>query len=232
MFIDFFQLYKPPYQKKRVGKDNDGGYIICDIPNIQYDMLLSAGICDDISFEEHFLDIYPGVPCLAFDGTISQFPKTQKPIQYIPKNIGLNSSSTETTLLEYILHGHTIFLKMDIEGAEVPWFASLPDDALDRFAQITMEWHNPFYLLIEQYAFSRLQHTHILVHFHGNNCRDFETIEGVRVPYTFECTYIHKKYYTGEMIVNSECIPTSLDMPCDPLKPDLVIDYPPFVRKT
>jgi hypothetical protein len=231
MFTEFFRVYKPPYSKKRVGKDNDGGYIICDIPNIQYDLLLSAGICNDISFEEQFLDLYPNVPCFAFDGTITTFPSTTKPISFIPKNIGPQTTLSETSLLEYISHGQTIFLKMDIEGAEVPWITSLPEEAIDRFAQISMEWHNPFYLPIEQYAFARLQKTHVLVHFHGNNCREFENVEGVKIPYTFECTYIHKKYYTGPILYNQECIPTSLDMPCDSTKPDLVIDYPPFVNK-
>jgi hypothetical protein len=43
-------VYTSPYNKIRLGKDNDGGYIICDIPNVNYDISLSGGIDKDISF--------------------------------------------------------------------------------------------------------------------------------------------------------------------------------------
>jgi hypothetical protein len=230
MFIDFFRVYKSHHTKIRVGKENDGGYIICDIPNIKYEMLLSAGICDDISFEEAFLEKYPNTSCFAFDGTVESFPPTTKSIFFLKKNISSESNEHETNLIEYCNYANTIFLKMDIEGAEVKWIHSLPEDILNKFAQITMEWHNPFYLPMEQEAFVKLLKTHVLVHFHGNNCRGFETVDGVQVPYTFECTYIHKKYYEGPIELNQECIPTSLDMPNDKSKPDLFIDYDPFVH--
>ena len=45
-----------PNKKERLGKDYDGGYVICDIPDISYNLLLSCGISDDISFEEQFCD--------------------------------------------------------------------------------------------------------------------------------------------------------------------------------
>lgn len=48
-----------PYRKYRMGKDFDGGYIVCHIPNIEYGCLISGGICDDISFEEDFCSKFP-----------------------------------------------------------------------------------------------------------------------------------------------------------------------------
>jgi hypothetical protein len=41
-------VYKSPYEKKRIGRANDGGYVICDIPNIEYSILLAGGIESDI----------------------------------------------------------------------------------------------------------------------------------------------------------------------------------------
>ena len=53
MSLDFLEVYSSyPYNKTRIGKDNDGGYIICD--DLSYDLLLSCGIEKDISFEEKF----------------------------------------------------------------------------------------------------------------------------------------------------------------------------------
>ena len=62
--------YMAPNKKQRLGKDYDGGYVICDIPNVSYNLLLSCGIGDDISFEEHFCDRFKSCPCYAYDGTI------------------------------------------------------------------------------------------------------------------------------------------------------------------
>jgi hypothetical protein len=62
-------VYKSPFKKLRIGKENDGGYIICDIPDIHYDIILSGGIGDDITFEEELCSIYPNIHCDCYDGT-------------------------------------------------------------------------------------------------------------------------------------------------------------------
>ena len=48
-------VYKSPFPKVRLGKDYDGGYIIVEIPDVKYSILLAGGISYDISFEEDFL---------------------------------------------------------------------------------------------------------------------------------------------------------------------------------
>jgi hypothetical protein len=50
-------VYKSPFPKIRLGKDNDGGYIIADVPNAHYTTLLAGGIQGDISYEESFYHI-------------------------------------------------------------------------------------------------------------------------------------------------------------------------------
>ena len=66
-------VYQCPYPKLRIGKNNDGGYIIVNIPDIKYDIIISGGISDDITFETDFVNKY-GVECVAFDGTIQRLP--------------------------------------------------------------------------------------------------------------------------------------------------------------
>ena len=51
-------VYQSPYSKIRLGKDYDGGYIIADIPDIKYQLILAGGINNDISFEQDFLKKY------------------------------------------------------------------------------------------------------------------------------------------------------------------------------
>jgi hypothetical protein len=70
---DCLRIYHPPYDKKRLGKNNDGGYIICDIGD-KYDVFISGGIANDISFELDLLQLYPHLVCHAYDGSIQQLP--------------------------------------------------------------------------------------------------------------------------------------------------------------
>jgi hypothetical protein len=37
-------VFKSPFEKKRLGKDYDGGYIIAELPNVNYTTLLAGGI--------------------------------------------------------------------------------------------------------------------------------------------------------------------------------------------
>ena len=35
------------------------------MPGLVYKLCLAGGVCDDISFEEHFCEMYPGIVCYA-----------------------------------------------------------------------------------------------------------------------------------------------------------------------
>ena len=95
-------VYKSPFNKLRIGKDNDGGYIIVDIPNVRYDLFLSGGIDNDISFEEDFIDKYNNVISVAFDGSIEQLPKKNDRLNFWKIFIGGNNNSHYTNLHDFI----------------------------------------------------------------------------------------------------------------------------------
>src|SRR5208337_5263645 len=54
----------------RLGRDNDGGYLIDFANLIETELILAFGIYDDWSFEEEFRS-FRNVPVLAFDHSIS-----------------------------------------------------------------------------------------------------------------------------------------------------------------
>jgi hypothetical protein len=221
-------VYQSPYTKLRLGKDYDGGYIIADIPDINYDILLAGGILDDMSFEEDFVKKYD-VDCIAFDGTIQRCPKENPKIQFVKKNIGSTNTDRATNLHDLINANMNLFIKMDIEGGEIPWMQSLSDDQLEKFNQIVMEFHKPFSQK-EIEVFDKLNKHHFLIHFHGNNCCGIRDHQGVQIPNVFECTYLHKKFFKDPPQLNTDPIPGPLDMKNTP-KPEISIDYPPFVCK-
>lgn len=218
-------VYTSPFRKIRLGKDYDGGYIIADIP-LPY-TLLSGGIDNDISFEEDFMRKY-ACKCFAFDGTIDALPK-ESDVIFTKKNIGYSNTDVLTNLHDLIDANENIFIKMDIEGGEIPWVKSLREDQINKFEQIVMEFHNPF-SHEEIDVFAKIKKFHHLIHFHGNNCCGVRTHQGVVIPNIFECTFLHKKYFPNVIRLNQEAIPSKLDMK-NTSNDEIYINYPPFVHK-
>jgi len=218
-------VYKSPYPKKRYGQLYDGGYVVCEIPNIKYDLFLSAGIGDDYTFESAFLDAHPGLHCYAFDTTDCKVNHPR--CTFIRKRVATRNLSDETNFHEYIADHERIFLKIDIEGSEYPLFQSLTTSHMEKFAQIVVEFHMPF-LPKQAEVLKNISKTHYIVHFHPNNCCGTQNIDGFDIPNLFECTYIHKRYVDTPQF-NSEQIPSPIDMPNLPRKPDIVLTKPPFV---
>ena len=220
-------VYQCPYPKSRLGKDNDGGYIIAELPGVKYGLILAGGISRDISFEEDFVKKYD-VKCFAFDGTISKLPKENNKIEFIKKNIGRDNTEHVTNLHDLINANENIFVKMDIEGGEIPWIKSLSDNQMNKFDQIEMEFHRPFSNK-EIDVFDKINKNHILVHFHGNNCCGIKNHNNVDIPNIFECTYLHKKFFVGPPQLNTDPIPSNLDMK-NTSKQEIFINHPPFVH--
>jgi hypothetical protein len=220
-------VYTSPFPKIRLGKEFDGGYILADIPNISYSILLAGGILDDISFEENFVDKY-NLKCMAYDGTISELPTPHKRIEFVKKNIGSTNSDTITNLHDIINLNTNIFVKMDIEGGEIPWIKSLNDEQMNKFEQIVMEFHEPF-SNAEVDVFDKLNKSHVLIHFHGNNCCGVRFHNGVIIPNVFECTYLHKKYFQSLPELNRDVIPGILDMKNVKSHEEIYINHQPFV---
>jgi hypothetical protein len=165
MSLESLTIYQCLFPKKRIGKPNDGGYVIVDLPSItmqsansstssgvpvierHYDGFISGGISNDISFEDALLDYYPDLgACLAFDGTVNSIPRARNAgkIQFIKKNLGAINSSEITNLEEYIRPLDNIFLKIDIEGHEYALFKSIVENGLmSKIRQIVLEIHTP-----------------------------------------------------------------------------------------
>jgi len=230
-------VYKSPFPKIRIGREYDGGYIIVDVPNKKYNILLAGGISDDISFEGDFINKHENnIKCYAFDGEITQLPKENSKIEFINKNIGSENNDKTTNIHDIIDTNENIFVKMDIEGGEIPWIKSLSDEQLNKFEQIVMEFHEPF-SDNEIPVFDKINKNHVLVHFHGNNGgavgnnnSGFINHKGINIPIVFECTYLHKKYFTSLPELNTDPIPGNLDMNNCYGYPDLYINYSPFVN--
>ena len=235
-------LYSCPFSKKRIGKPNDGGYVIANLPDV-YDLFLSGGIANDNTFETDFLFEYPNIPCYAFDGTIPQLPQSNDKIVFIKKNLGNINNNEITNLHEYMENNHNIFMKIDIEGHE---FRLLPtffgNEYIQKIKQLVVEIHSPADIqLYPDYftglnditnskmfeLFYNMNKTHTLVHFHANNGCKMAQIDGINIPHVFELTYIRNDFIS-EKKRNTEKLPTILDMKNIEDKPDYELSGFPY----
>ena len=225
-----YTVYKSPFEKIRIGSINDGGYLIFNIPNINYDLLLGCGVEKNLDFENEFLSKYSSVnECFVFDGTINEIPKHNDKIKWIKKNISSKNYENTTNLHDYINKYNNIFLKMDIEGYEFEWIETLNTKQLNNISQIVIEFHYPFSPK-ESSAFTKLNKTHVLLHLHANNYAGVRLYNNIILPEVFECTYVNKKYINNNLELNNSQLPCSLDMQNNKDCKDIDLNYPPFVN--
>lgn len=227
--MESLQIYKSPYEKKRIGRNRDGGYVIAWNENLKYDLFLSAGISNDISFEEDFINRY-GKECIffAYDGSINKLPKQNSNIQFFKKMINPFSDDKNTDLKDVIQNSKNIFLKMDIEGAEINWLNTLSNEEMNKFRQITIEFHwNVDFKVLE-----KINQTHSLIHLHGNNNSGIKMIQyqgyDQKYPQVFECTYLRKdEFQIFER--SNDPIPNPLfDFPNNLKRPDIILCQEPY----
>ena len=247
-------LYQSPFPKKRIGRNHDGGYVTSVLPG-DYDLFISGGISNDISFEIHLLSLYKELQCYAFDGTINTLPiqglNLQNPeigniinrIHFVKKNLGNTNTPTLTNLHEYVGNYQNIFMKMDIEGHE---FRVMPPfieyNLMSKIKQLVVEIHSPGDIQLypdyfnglsdikNEHMFAllnQINNTHTLIHFHANNGCKIQKIDGIDLPHVFELTYIRNDF-VDEKIKNTETLPTSLDMKNIVNNPDYILKGFPY----
>lgn len=229
---ELLKVYKSNKNTKiRVGKDYDGGYVIYD--NIPTGILLSCGISNDDSFEHAFTEKY-NCKCIAFDGSIKKLPHPSPNIEFIKKFVGSKNNRNYTNLHDLISKHRNIILKMDIEGSEYEFIRSLSRKQLNKINMIMIEFHSSRgqWGLFNDYkigCFDKLNKTHVLCHIHANNSIKYKEYNGIKVPQVFECLYVKKKFVKDAKL-NDERLPSKLDMRNVKSKPEISMNYPPFVN--
>jgi len=233
MVPELLEVYN--FDKKiRLGVNTDGGYVIGDLDEPNYDCYISAGIGNEDSFSVDFIEKYNmnEYNSFAFDGTQENYPYqyTHK-IHFIKKNIN-NYNDNFNTNLDYLINKYdNIFLKMDIEGWEYRWLLSLDGNKLSKFKQIVIEFHG---ITDDGWGWSnnhkktclaKLAYTHYIIHAHGNNNKF--VLNGI--PDVLELTFINKKYFKSIPELNKQNLPIeNLDFKNCIHNDEIILNHYPF----
>jgi len=229
--MQHLKTYQPIQPKLRLGRNEDGGYVICD--GLAYGALISCGICDEVSFEVGFLARHPGIPAFGFDGTVAKPSSFPDGIEFNNVNIA-PYCGPGTTDLKYLLERYNdVFMKMDIEGHEWRWLLCLEKKHMLAMKQVVLEvhglWDDGWHATVgeKEAALEKLADTHWLVHVHANNNGRM----GSRgCPYVLELTYVRKD--VGMAGPNRTPFPIpGLDYVNNKDLPDIAIGSWPFVTQ-
>ncbi|PHX89638.1 MAG: hypothetical protein CK535_01035 [Pelagibacteraceae bacterium] len=222
----------------RIGKQNDGGYLVSISDIEKSNILISFGIADDWSFESDFAK-YNDIEVVAYDASLNfrsllkrmiietiknplNFYGIKKLFSYkkffkgkrkhIKKFLGLNTSNEMyCTLLEALNEGNNKknFLKIDIEGSEYRFLDDIVANE-EKITGIVIELHDCDIHLsqIERFVKNLNKRGLYLVHIHANNYAPIRLDDGL--PLVLELTFSRHAKFS-----NSFKLPHKLDMPND-----------------
>lgn len=218
-------------EKIRVGAPYDGGYVLPKQALEESDCLFSYGINDDITFDEHYIQL-TNKKVYAYDHTIEEIT-TQYPELFTWYKKGLSGTAQEETdnfLNHYKELGISgrVLLKVDVEVCEYEW---LEHTDIQELANITtciiLEVHwihdesvrEKFISCIEA-----LNKYFYLCHIHGNNYVSTFNYEDNDIPMVLELTFVPKSL-VPEAIITTETFPTDLDSPNNSNTPDIILNF-------
>ena len=209
---------------KRFGSLGDGGYIMLDDLS-DSDFLISAGIGDNISFENALSKYVSGG--VAVDHTVPGFQSPTANFRIVLKKLTAVPEDNSVTLRQLIQDSpsYDYILKLDIEGDEWVVLDTLLSADLKKFRQIIIEFHwlhsisdfAQFQLIYS--VLRRLNLSHAIISASANNWGACGIVGGYELPDVIEVTYARRSSYSFEttQMVNFE----ALQFKNNPNGPDL-----------
>jgi hypothetical protein len=219
----------------RLGRPNDGGYVVTKKNLTKYKYLLSFGISNDVSFEKDFNTNNPNCKIFCFDPTVESLPEKVSNAKFF--KLGIDSISNENyKTLPDILKMLNIskddlkytFLKMDIEGYEWRVFSHQDSfNLIEQINQIAIEFHFkylisgtkyrlPIELIKRSIIIKKIRKKHHIFNLHANNCEGYEGVtkyNNFQFPHVVEISLINR--------TSIKEIVLDLNQKCDPEMPDI-----------
>ena len=218
----------------RVGRANDGGYIMVD--DFKSNVAYSFGISDDVSWDWDMA--LRGYEIFMYDPTIDGLPQENARFHFFKEGIaGFEFRDKNLNTLEHFIkrNGHedkdNMILKMDVEGAEWSFLATVSSETLSKFDQMVFEFHDIIapkdqsVMNATLACINKINRTHSLVHLHANNCGSLMILDDkILVPNILELTYVKTSNYE---LVDDENIylPIPIDAPNNKSHPEIPLGF-------
>jgi len=186
---------------KRLGPDEDGGYVMPEKVLDECVALFTYGVGNEIRYELDFHNQY-NKPTYVFDHTINYNPPQF--LNHTRQGLGFDENM-DCFINHYFqrkIEG-PVYLKVDIEGGEYPYFLNADIDAIANLTiglSIEVHWlerekdRSDFIQMME-----KLSKRFTLIHTHGNTWGDIFNYEGYDILNVYELSFINTEYITNEI---------------------------------
>ena len=233
--VNLFEINYHTDDLIRLGKSNDGGYVVLRSSLSQYSNLISFGIAGDVSFEKQFQNL-SGCKISCFDPSIDKLPEPLESTTFFKlgidsKNSGEYISLTKAVELSNIPPMSKLFLKMDIEGYEWNIFSDKESfDTLINFDQIIVELHMkyllgkskyfmPIELVKRLFILKRLRKFFYIYNTNANNVCGYMYFRNFIFPEVIEISFVNKHYSKRKLV--------EINQPSDPS----ILNIQEFIKK-
>lgn len=207
--------------KIRIGKMNDGGYVMLDdLSSVK--VAICGGLDADDSFEQQLLSAY-GINVLAFDHTSSyMFQNQDRGYQWFKQPLcGFDSGNSTLDLALSGYADYSAILKIDIEGDEWKMFTNTATSTYKKIRQFVCEFHN-FPMQVETLdTIKKITEHFRVVHVHGNNWGVANFYGSQTIPSVIEITFANIGCY--DLHIQGDVYPTEHDQPNNPTRPDYIL---------
>ena len=207
----------------KIGQGNDGTYFLPDDLNgIAY--CFSPGVSDVCDFELTLANNY-GIKSFMIDYTVDHPPVNHELFDFEKLFLSDTNEENKISLDKWIEnkipnYDEDLLLQMDIEGSEFDIFNNIPDEYLQKFRIIVVEFHFLNNLILKNKfekinnSFQKLFKFFYIVHAHPNNAGMLTEFHDMIIPNTLEITFIRKdrlkKLKTRDKLMNINDIKNSL----------------------
>ena len=225
----------PGQRKLRIGAPFDGGYIMLDRLD-PAQTVFSFGLSQNISYEHDLA--CRGHRVFMFDHTIDGLIQAHPGFHWFREGLAGADRPAELlfTLDHHLRHVPDetggMLLKVDIEGDEWDTLAALSPATLRRFDQIVLELHNfhrladPAWRTRAETGLRRLTREFTVHHAHANNYAPLVVVDGWTAADVLEVSLVRTALVRPAP--SSVLLPTHLDAPNDPRRPDVPLWFYPW----
>jgi hypothetical protein len=238
MVSELFTLLQPQnihQEKKRLGPQQDGGYVMPVSVLEKCDALFTYGVGGETRYEEEFSRDYKK-PVYMFDHTLPVAPylphicTVDENIKFFREGLG-----SEPNCRDFLAHYAEIqktgevFLKIDIEGGEYDYLLNVDMEALSKVVTgINLEFHwlheEPRQVKMIE-VMKRLNQYFVMNHIHANNWVNMFPLDGRMIPIVLEMSFINKRHVESFEPDLQQFPVAGLDWPNKPDAPDHKLEF-------
>ena len=224
-----------PFPMLRIGGPADGGYLVPD-DLAKISACFSPGVAQSATFEMAMAEM--SIPSFMVDYSVDGPPVANAKFRFEKLFLAASTDGVKYIRLEDWVNENTsghadLILQMDIEGAEWPVLLDTPDQTLNKFRIMVIEFHNLDQMMttslgaeVFDTVFDKLARNFEIVHLHANNAGGVHRYKGQMIPRVLELTFLRSDRFNLSTKRFPAAIPHPLDHPNVSYTKEIVLSEP------